>query len=230
MRLYRLAYTFAAIISLNNYSIMKKYLLLTTLCLLGMATKMAAQNADFKNTVSVNAGLNVFQFFKLLNNYSDETTQNLNAKATASFGASYDYGINKWFSIGLAGAYNKFALTADQLQVDREDGTTYQGPIDLKVARTNIGIRPLFHYGNSGRIDMYSGFRFGVNVWNVDLIADDSLTPSDVNGRISGNTATLNVQFIPFGLRGYVSKNFAIGFETAFGSPHYAALQLSYRM
>ena len=209
---------------------MKKYLLLTLLFAMGLVMKTNAQNAEFKNTISATAGLNIFQFFNLVSDYSDETTVNLNANATASYGLTYDYGIKKWFSIGLGGAYNKFDLSADQISVEKDNGTTYTGPIEAKISRTNIGIRPLFHYGNGGRVDMYSGLRIGVNIWSGSVKSNDpDLSTEDVNGRLRTG-ATPNFQFIPFGLRGYVSKNLALGFEFAFGAPHYAAFQLSYRM
>lgn len=211
---------------------MKKYLLLTLLFVMGLVMKTNAQNAEFKNTISATAGLNVFQFFNLISDFSEDdgTTVNLDAHATASYGLTYDYGVKKWFSIGLGGAYNKFDLSADQISIDKSDGTTYTGPIDVNASRTNIGIRPLFHYGNGGRVDMYSGLRIGANIWRGSVKSNDpDLTSEDVNGRI-GSSVTPNFQLIPFGLRGYVSKNLALGFEFAFGAPHYAAFQLSYRM
>jgi hypothetical protein len=209
---------------------MKKYLLLTLVFVLGLTMNAAAQNGEFKNTISASAGLNIFQFFNLISDYSDETTVNFNAHATASYGLTYDYGVTKWFSIGLGGAYNKFSLSADEITIDKGDGTSYTGPIDAKVSRTNIGIRPLFHYGNGGRVDMYSGFRLGANIWKGSVDSDDpDIDTGDINSRLR-SSASPNFQFIPFGLRGYVTKNLGLGFELAFGAPHYAAFQLSYRM
>lgn len=211
---------------------MKKYLLLTLLLVMGLAMKTNAQNAEFKNTISATAGLNIFQFFNLINDIETEdgTTVNFEAKATASYGLTYDYGVRKWFSIGIGGAYNKIGVTADQVTIEKADGTQYVGPIDAQVSRTNIGIRPLFHYGNGGRVDMYSGLRIGANIWKASVDSNDpEISTEDVNSRFRSSVSP-NFQLIPFGLRGYVSKNLALGFEFAFGAPHYAAFQLSYRM
>jgi hypothetical protein len=194
-------------------------------------TNAFSQNADYRSTVSVTAGLNVFQIIALADKvFSDSLGAEVDLKATASYGINYDYGINKWFSIGLATGYNRFQFKSPNIQIDLEDGTTYQGFIDASLSRTNIAIRPLFHYGNKGRIDMYSGFRIGANIWSANIKADRELLPEDFGDVPLKNAgATLGLQFIPFGLRGYVTEHVGLGFELGLGGPHYAALQLDYR-
>ncbi len=190
-----------------------------------------AQNADYRSTISATAGANYFQIFALFDNaFSDSLGGEVKLKATASYGLTYDYGVNKWFSIGLASSYNKMSLISPNINITKDDGSKYAGPIDFKASRTTISLRPLFHYGNKGRIDMYSGLRLGVSIWNIDLIADEGLVSGDLPNALSKTGATANVQIIPFGLRGYITPNIGLGFEIGFGGPHYAALQLNYRM
>ncbi|NJO69913.1 MAG: hypothetical protein HC830_12085 [Bacteroidetes bacterium] len=54
------------------------------------------------------------------------------------------------------------------------------GDYRTKINRLNVAARALFHYGNSGKIDMYSGLRLGYTNWGVstnskdpDYVADD---------------------------------------------------------
>ena len=209
----------------------QKSLLLIPIFALCALTVNFAQNADYRSTISATAGANVFQLLATLEDpISDSLGGEVKLKATASYGLTYDYGVNKWFSIGLATAFNRISLNSPNVEVDREDGTVYSGPIDFKLSRTSISLRPLFHYGNKGRIDMYSGLRVGVSIWSVKLTADEALNPDDVSGRFRSAGATPNVQIIPFGLRGYITPNIGLGFELGIGGPHYAALQLNYRM
>lgn len=209
-----------------------KSLLLTFLVTAGFLTTSTAQNADYKHVVSASAGLNGFQILALFDNLeTSENILNLNIKATPSYGFTYDYGVNKWFSLGGGAAYNKFSLNADVQDLLKEDSTTYTGPVDLKLSRTNVGIRPLFHYLNDGRLDLYSGFRLGVNIFTLSLKAnEDGLIPGEITGDLRESGATVAFQVIPFGLRGYITPNLALGFETGLGAPHYLSAQLSYRL
>lgn len=207
-----------------------KILLLTFLVTAGFLSTSTAQNADYKHVISGTAGLNLFQIVALIDNFDETSAENLKIKGTASYGLSYDYGINKWFSLGGATAFNKFSFYADVIDIDLEDGTTYSGLVDLKLSRTNIAIRPLFHYLNEGKVDFYSGFRVGLNVWSVDFKADSGLLPEDINGQLRDSGVGLAFQVIPLGMRGYITPNLALGFETGLGAPHYLSAQLSYRI
>ena len=220
---------------LTHHSILfimrSRHFVLSALFALGFLSAAQAQNEQYRHTLSATAGLNAFQIIALADNFGDnQNAQNASITATGSYGLTYDYGFKNWFSLGGALSYNNLKASASQIDVVKEDGSTYSGPVDLKVSRTNIAIRPLFHYGNKGRIDMYSGLRIGVSVWGATIDAGAGLLPEDVIDSARGTGAAVGLQLIPFGLRGYLNEQLAIGFETGFGAPHYAAFQVSYRM
>jgi hypothetical protein len=211
-----------------------KQSILALAILLAFAATSFAQNQQYKHTISGSAGLNLFQALPLIEDaLQDSLGGEVDIRATGSYGLQYDYGVTKWFSIGLSATTNNFELRATQFEVDREDGTTYKGLVDLKARRNNITIRPLFHYGNSRRLDLYTGFRLGASIWTGEFDYDRTqppITPSDVNDRVRGTSANFTGQFIPFGLRGYVTENIGLGFEVGIGAPSFAALQLNYRL
>ena len=199
-------------------------------CVSGFAVNSLAQKMDSRNVVSVSAGLNLFQNFGLVSSYDELNTVNLQIKATPAYGFTYDYRVTNWLSLGVAGAYNRFRFKADQIVVPRETISTYVGTIDLNMARISIGMRPLIHYGHLRRVDMYSGLRLGVNIWKTSLESNGDLLPGEVDRFLHDDSVTANFQIIPFGMRYAVIKRLGIGFETGLGAPHYAALQISYRM
>jgi hypothetical protein len=208
---------------------MKKQLLLVGLFCVSIMS-MNAQNMDYRSTISVNAGLNAISLFPgLVNSASDETGVKLSA--TPSFQVSYDFALAKWFSLGAAGSFNTVKSTGTGFSyTDTETGKTGVGNYDYKGTRMTFAVRALFHYGNSDKLDMYSGLRVGIKRWNNTLTATgtlkDVLTPNGVWPSLNG----LNAQVIPFGLRYYVTNNLGLGFETAFGAPYFAALQVNYRL
>ncbi len=210
---------------------MKKSIL--TLALFGCLTASYAQNEDYRSTISVTAGLNVLQLIALIDDVNFEedalTTQNLEISATPSFNFSYDYGFKKWFSLGGAVSWNRFKLGADRIVIDLED-RQYDGPLKLNANRINIAVRPLFHYANARKLDLYSGLRVGATIWSGSVDANQDLLPEDIIGFTRGSSVRPSVQVIPFGLRGYVTDNLGFGFELAIGAPHYAAVQLNYRI
>lgn len=204
---------------------MKKSLFVAALLMVGFAAQVNAQNGTYRNTVSGSSGLNAFQLVGLIDRVVEETDSlmGLDTKGTASWGLQYDRALTKWFSLGGSVAYNKFRFNADKIITEN-----YNGPISANLTRTNISLRPLFHYANRGRIDLYTGFRFGANIWNGSVVGNNDVTAEEINESFRSRVS-VGVQFIPFGMRAYVTEHIGLGFEFGFGAPHYAAAQLNYR-
>jgi opacity protein-like surface antigen len=213
---------------------------------------ITAQNADFKNTLSVNVGLNAFNSFAGTLNASKDTAgaQYDLGRFTAgpTFQVAWDYGIAKWFSVGIAGSYNGAKYTYDNVQYKGKK----LGEVQLTAGRTTFSVRPLFHYGNSGDWDFYSGFRLGVGLWSgrISLQSNDELqqellsqidedlqgfVPSFIRKRLVDNVgaragfAAPTLQIIPFGARYYFTENIGVNAELAFGSPYYLSAGVNAR-
>ncbi|NJK95016.1 MAG: hypothetical protein HC905_09000 [Bacteroidales bacterium] len=129
---------------------------------------------------------------------------------------TYDYGISDFFSLGAA-------VSHQGMKIDYTD--INYGDYRTKINRLNVAARALFHYGNSGKIDMYSGLRLGYTNWGVstnskdpDYVADDVVK--------GGGFAP---QVILFGFRGYFSEHIGLNSELAVGAPHYFSIGLNFR-
>ena len=140
-------------------------------------------------------------------------TANISYTSTPGIQATVDYGINKWFSLGVAGYYQSFNGTIP----DYNDGITTFDEAKISIQRYNVGLRPLFHYGNQPQLDMYSGLRLGYTGWEF---ASDELSEADLDA-IRLSRAGFRVQLIAFGIRGYFNEWLGLGMEVALGSPHY---------
>jgi hypothetical protein len=210
---------------------MKKSFLFVLL-FLAASSAMFAQNSEHKNTVSVTTGLNVLQFVSwVLNSGDSELGESsvVNFSATPSFGITYDRSLKSWFSLGGAVSFNSASFDGQNLDISEDDGSAYTGDAQVDYRRITVSLRPLFHYANRGRIDLYSGFRVGAKLVSADVTSNgETLDPEEVNAAFRG-IGRVNFQFIPFAMRGYITQNIGLGFELGFGAPHYAALQLNYR-
>ncbi len=199
-----------------------------------------AQNADYRNNLSFHTALNGWQIVALADNFIEaDTLVGAYMKATPTFGFAYDMGLTKWFSLGVQATFNKGSIGARDLSATIND-KTYQGVAELELRRYNFGVRPLFHYGNNGRFDWYSGFRIGINyrVADVSVGTETNITDIALIDRLIGNNWLLNrnyrgvrptVQFTPIGMRGYITENLGFGVETAIGSPYYLSANINYR-
>lgn len=207
-------------------------------CLLFPAT-LSAQNADYRSTISTQAALNGWQIIALSDKLIEaDSLSGAYAGATGTYGLSYDFGPVKWFSIGLQGTWNNGKVGADQLSFNVE-GKSYNGEAALNLRRINLGIRPLFHYGNAGRFDWYSGLRIGVNYLKISVeTGTDVLTDKEVLNYLLGDSFLLNrsyraarptVQVIPVGMRAYLTERLGIGAELAVGPTYYLSFQAAYR-
>jgi hypothetical protein len=212
---------------------MKNRLMFATLfaALFLLQSTTQAQSADYKNVMSFNLG---YSFF---NSAAKLAKSNSGSTATASsiptLQASFDHGFSEWFSLGGALSYNSGTSSDSNFSLIDSTGATQSGSYDLKISRITVTARMLFHYGNTGKLDMYSGIRLGAGIWSTGLtstIPNLSTTDLPGGGRAKGTGALPTVQFIPFALRGYVTENLGLGFETAIGSPYMACIQLNYRL
>jgi Outer membrane protein beta-barrel domain len=213
---------------------MKK--LLFVICLMSSITMMA-QNEDNPMTASLQVGPNGYMFLARL--ISDNATffdadgnpSTGDAKAGPTFGLSFDYAVTNRFSLGASMGYNRFTLGADNVSITKADGFLSEpGAIDLSASRLNISIRPLFHYGNNEKLDMYSGVRLGVGIWSFNLDTDiQDVTADDIIGSTGFPSVGFAPALIPFGLRYYFTDNLGAGFETHLGAPYWGNIQVNYR-
>ncbi len=233
---------------------MKKIsLLFFALSIIG--SSIFAQNADFKNTVSIQTGASLFNAFKGgVNGINADSVRFSKGgfSNVPTIAVAWDYGISKGFSLGISGAYAQAKASVNDLEVANKKGVFEKyGNFAITVPRTTFGVRALFHYGNKGRMDLYSGLRLGVSLWSVKLsgkidqdvlaraineIANQTGLPDATLNNGFGNKlktkasfATGSAQLILFGLRGYVTNNIGINFELAAGAPYAASLGLDYR-
>lgn len=206
-----------------------------------------AQNEDYQHVVSVQSGVSLFSPFRGTVKPSNEpadTTVSFSSGKMQNFpqlNIGYDYGVVKWFSIGGAVSYNKVGLDLKDVTYNKKEKL---GDVTLNVSRLTLGARALFHYGNTNRIDMYSGVRLGVGIWTVKVSSsalDDKLDEvlkeaggsglwrSLLGNRVKGSFPMLQAQVILFGLRGYVTENIGINGELSVGSPYFASIGVNYR-
>ena len=219
--------------------------LMTLSIALMLILNLHAQNEEYQHVITANAGASIFgAIFNALDgnplNSGDTTTDiegidNLNglfeANTTPALQASYDYGVTNWFSVGGSVAFQNFNADITDLSYTREsDGQQVNAAAaTIGIRRVSVGIRALFHYGNTDKIDMYSGLRLGVSNWGIKAESSSDTFSEDLqNTRFSG--AFPAVQVIPFALRGYVTENIGLNFETGLGTPHYFAIGVNYRL
>jgi opacity protein-like surface antigen len=219
---------------------MKKTTVILALCCAFCCTSKA-QNLDYRSQIGATAGLNLWQIGGRVDNLiKGDTVVGFYANATPTFALNYDYALKNWFSLGLNVTYNQIKIGADKVGVNIND-QRYEGEVGLNIRRTNVGLRSLFHYVNTDRIDVYSGLRLGVNVVRTGLIAEtDDIPREELLEGLLGNSfdwalgrnfssVRPSFQVIPIGIRAYVTPNIGIGIETAIGVTYYAAANVNVR-
>ena len=212
---------------------MKKLSLIFLVAMSLVASSVNAQNEDYKDVVSVTAGYSLFNLLAKAANTSStggSIATGTTASSTPTLQLSYDHGFGKVFSLGGAVSYNSGKVVANDYEWIDANGKSSIGNYTINLSRITVAARTLFHYGNSGKLDMYSGFRVGVGIWNTSATSSNpDFDPEDEFSRLK-NGVILNAQAIPFGLRYYFTDNLGAGFETAFGGPYLASFSLQYRL
>ncbi len=227
---------------------MYKYFAIAYL-LLVLNQGIVAQNMDFKNTLTLHYGVSVFNAFNgSFSAFSGDTLQHQGGgfSRVPTLGVAWDAAVAKWFSIGVAASYNNAKLTMNQASFLNQP----LGDVDIKVSRTTFAARFLLHYANKNRFDCYSGFRLGIGIWKPQVSTE--ITPiqaeSIINAAFEGSGTTVTfgddlinripnkvsfvapqMQFILFGIRGFLTENIGVNGELAFGSPYFLSLGANYR-
>lgn len=168
-----------------------------------------------RSTISVQVGSSFYGSVISLFTDDLETVDEdgIDVSRTPVIHASYDYQINDWFSAGGSASFQNFSVKSNDGNVD--------------VDRFNVGVRGLFHYGSNPNLDMYSGVRVGLNIWNPTFKAATEEFKEDFEADFSG--VLPSIQFVAFGLRGYFTQNFGLNMEVALGAPYYFTVGVNYR-
>ena len=174
---------------------------------------LSAQRMAGESTIGVQSG---FSLASALFNLS-EIDANVDASTPPALQLTYDYALTDRLSLGGGVSYQRFNLAYSGYGEAKEN-------FDVRLSRFNLGVRGLFHYGNSETMDMYSGLRVGLSNWSLDVGTNDpNFDPPKANG------PAFAPQLILFGIRGYFTEHFGIGGELAAGAPHVVSLGLHYR-
>lgn len=186
---------------------MKKLFLLSLLALI-LSNAVHAQNETYKSTICVNGGFSLVG--TIISAANGETS------SVPAIQVTYDYGLEKWFSLGAAVSYQS-------MKIDYTDMT--YGNYKTSLDRLNVALRALFHYANSGKADLYSGLRLGYTNWNVSSTSTDP--DYDPNSVFKGGGFA--PQVILVGFRGYFTDHIGLNSELTVGAPHYFSIGLNYR-
>lgn len=198
---------------------MKKFILFSFALILGFATQTQAQNDDYRMNVGVSA--NYTFTGAIVNSAIDAVAavgESVDKKGTPSLQLTFDYGLTKWFSIGAAFSTQNIGFESTGGMVfDTITLTNIANDYTAKFTRTSIALRPLFHYANNDKLDLYSGLRIQYFIANY---SDDSLDP-DTESLLDLPTKTgIGVGIVPFGARYYITDNIGLGTEINIGRPY----------
>jgi hypothetical protein len=245
---------------MKNVHLFQKMLVLSIFCLF-FASFAAAQvqnsvsrnadyyrvsndGVDFKSNLSVSAGPNFYQLVNKLDNLIKKNIPQTDSLKYGNFSTSgqptlqiaYDYSFNEHFSLGIAYSRNAMFFKFDSVKFTAPiENSSFEGNISLRLARNTFTLRPMVHYGQSEKIDMYSGLRLGLTVWTTLVKGEIAASASEeiqknFKGRF-GRTITVwpNASATLFGIRYYPIPNLGIGAEINVGPPYPLAVSANFR-
>jgi hypothetical protein len=209
---------------------MKKTLLLTCALALVFAfaptNSVSAQNGDYKQNIYAGAGFSLVG--GLFDALGSDTSGAFTTSSLPAIQFNYDYALTPKISVGAAFSYQAFGFDVmDYTFVDASQNSVTED-FSANLRRTNLALRIMFHYGNSEKLDMYSGVRLGMTGWNISSESTTGAASDFFDGSYNG--WGFAPQVIPFGLRFYVTNNIGLSLESAIGAPHFLSIGANYRL
>ena len=201
------------------------------LCILSVfffsAVAVQAQNEEYRFTGTVSVGATGTGFVvKAASSFLPDDSK-VSVSVTPSFQGTVDYGIAKFFSVGGAVSVQNFALDVENYTYEFMEQTVTED-FKINANRATFALRPMFHYANNDRIDLYSGVRLQLIYWSVNA---DTTDPNFnfADNKIFSAGIRPGIGVVPFGMRAYVTENIGIGFELNIGAPYIANVGVSGR-
>lgn len=200
----------------------KNVIILLAILFLGFSSsKIYAQ--DYKSTAGIDVGLSALGGVLKAIMKSDTIPNGVSYKTIPVLQFTYEYMVAKKISVGVAASHQYYKA--------QDDNTSDYA----KITRSNFAIRGLFHYGNSDKLDMYSGIRLGLTKWGVDYkITLDETDPTveqfqrEAEDYING-TYVFAPQLVAFGMRYYFTDNIGAHGEFSIGSPYFISAGVNFR-
>jgi hypothetical protein len=174
-----------------------------------------AQNSEGTSVATVGLG---YSLVNNLFNVALDTYPEVEVSSVPTIALSYDYGLTDNFSIGIAGAYQSVSGEFENTYLDGNQVSRTE-TAKATLSRMNIAVRPLFHYGNSDKLDMYSGLRVGYLIRTLDVDSHDP--DADVVRELDtfvGNR--LAIGLVPFGFRYFFTDNIGLNMDLQIGTPY----------
>ncbi|MDQ3108321.1 MAG: outer membrane beta-barrel protein [Bacteroidota bacterium] len=189
-------------------------------------TTANAQKA--KGQVVVTGGVGYSLVGILLNAIQDGANTSGDVKSTKTpviFGSA-DYGITDRFSVGACYTYQGISVKYSSYTTTDTAGNnvTIVGDFSDRLTRQSIGIRPLFHFGDSEDLDLFVGARFSYVFWNYNS-SRDNFDSSDL---LSGFGSPIKPQFL-LGMRYFFVPTVGFNAEFAIGPTYFMAFGISAR-
>lgn len=211
--------------------------LLTTILSFFVALKSSAQETAGESVFTLHAGLSsTGGVFKLANSAAWKATDTIDGgrrggitSADISGGPAivvgYDFGLSRRWSIGVIATTQSWKGQFDYAYFNANE-TLIEETVDVKLRRNNISLTPRIHYGNGGKIDLYSGLRLGAMFWQGSIDVSDP----NFNELPIPFFFRPNLSLIPFGGRFYINDNIAISFELGMGAPYVFGIGGNYKL
>ena len=186
-----------------------------------------AQKIKGQTVVTAGAGYSLVGALMTLISDGLNTSGTVTSTKTPVIIGGIDYGITDHFSLGAVYTYQGVSANYNSYTDYDTLGypVTIQGSFTDRITRQSIGVRPLFHFGESENLDLYAGARFSYVWWNYISDTRKDLAQNDI---FEGFGSPIKPQAI-FGMR----YNFmpALGFnaEFAIGSTYFMMVGINAR-
>ena len=208
---------------------MKKSLLLTLMLAFGIVFQSQAQNEDYRINVALSGN---YTFTGSVLSGIVETAQingaNIKEKSLPSLQVTADYGISDWFSVGLAASYQKLGFEATGNTYTDANGMQVTENYEYDFKRSSVALRPLFHFANDEKLDMYSGLRVGFfNAKGTSTSNDPDF--NDDEDFDFDDVSKITISIVAYGVRYYFTDNIGVGFELNIGRPYVTSFSVNAR-
>ena len=131
-----------------------------------------------------------------------------------------DYLLGRTFSVGLMAGYQRINVSLDDtLNVFREKAN---------INRLYFGFRGLWHYGQSEKVDFYSGFKLGAVRFSTGDISGPDANRSILEDK--NNRTRYSLGIIPIGARFRISPELGIQVQMSIGAPTFVSAGFCYNI
>jgi len=188
------------------------------LCPFSILAQYKEPMSEAQFSAGLGIGISAFPtFFRIVESLNQ--SDSFKSSNGPAFTGYFDWNPNNVISLGINGGFQRLSQEITGFSFSVEDSLYTIDQFSYSLNRTNIGITLKFYYDDYENLDLYTGIKAGISLFQFKVDVNDDLLVNELEKKIRFPMVTPSFQIILLGAKYYPSENIGMFCELGIGAP-----------